>query len=393
MSIFTAADILIPNLTDLSRWSCIACDQFTAQPEYWREVERITGDEPGALKLILPEALLGQVDEGRVIADINSNMRTYVNQNVFNLLPDSFVYVERELSTGAVRRGLIGKLDLECYDWRPGENKPVRATERTVEERLPPRCKLREAASLEMPHIMLFADDRRDTVMNTAHGAAGEPIYDFELMLGGGRIRGKRLCGASAEAVQAALDALGGEPVFATGDGNHSLAAAKLCWEAVKPTLTEAERERHPRRFALCELVNIHDPAMEFEPIHRVITGVDAGELTRRAREYFPGGEGGGLRIVTARGESVINTGLDLAALVESTDELLKSLGGSVDYIHGEASAIEIGKAPNAAALLLPTLDKAELFNSVARRGPYPKKSFSIGSARDKRYYLECRAL
>ena len=239
--IFTPADILIPREgTDMTRWSCIACDQFTSEPAYWAEAERIVGEAPGTLRLMLPEAYLGKVDEAGAQAKIYEAMDSYVNQGLFRTLENSYIYVERTLPDGSVRRGLVGKLDLECYDWAEGTRTPVRATEGTVESRLPARVAVRAGAGLELPHIMVFINDPEDTLIASAAG--GEEVYDFDLMLGGGHIRGERVSGEAASAVQARLDAMPGAIKYAMGDGNHSLAAAKRCWEQIKPTLSEEER-------------------------------------------------------------------------------------------------------------------------------------------------------
>ena len=283
--VFTPADILLPREgTDMTKWACVACDQFTSEPEYWAEAENIAGGAPSTLRMILPEAYLGKVDESAEQDKIYSAMRDYVNSDVFRTVPDSYIYVERTLPTGAVRRGVVGKLDLERYDWAEGSQTPVRATEGTVESRLPPRAAIRAGAALELPHIMVFINDPADTLIASAKG--GEELYDFELMLGGGHIRGERVNGARAAAFSAKLDALPGGIKFAMGDGNHSLAAAKLCWERIKPSLSEAERRTHPARFALAEIVNIHDPAVVFKPIHRLVTGA--------AAERVPEGPGRG---------------------------------------------------------------------------------------------------
>ena len=395
-SIFSPADILLPREgTDMGKWACIACDQFTSEPEYWAEAERIAGGAPSTLSMILPEAYLGKVDEGTEQAKIYAAMEGYLGSGLFREAPNSYIYVERTLPTGRVRRGLVGKIDLERYDWAEGTATPVRATEGTVESRLPPRAAIRESAPLELPHIMVFIDDPGDTLIASAKG--GEELYDFELMLGGGHIRGERVSGAAAEAVRAKLDALPGEIKFAMGDGNHSLAAAKLCWERVKPALGEDERRNHPARFALAEIVNIHDPAVEFKPIHRLVTGEAAAKLPEALARELPAGAKNGVRALTRHAERHYGTSLALGELVAFTDELVSRLigeyGGEVDYVHGDAECAALAREKGGCAVLLPALEKAELFAYIAQHGPYPKKSFSIGEAREKRYYLECRRI
>ena len=395
MSLFTPADILLPASADMSKWSCIACDQFTSEPEYWQEAERIVGTAPSTLRLMLPEAWLGIRDSAAETRKIYEAMADYVNQDVFRMLPESYVYVERTLPSGAVRRGLVGKLDLEGYDWAEGTATPVRATEGTVESRLPARVEVRRGAVLEMPHIMVFINDAENTIIPSAAG--GEELYDFELMLGGGHIRGSRVTGEAASALTARLDAMEGEIKYAMGDGNHSLAAAKLCWEGVKPKLSARERETHPARFALVELVNIHDEAVTFEPIHRVITGTRARGFIEEVAATLPRGRGQVVTVLAGERELSFETGLPLGKLVTRVDELvgewIAQRGGDPDYIHGDEEARAIVKRNSGAGILLPRLEKSALFDDIARLGPYPKKSFSIGHARDKRYYLECRII
>lgn len=395
MRVFTPADILLPRVDDMTKWSCIACDQFTAEPEYWREAERIVGSEPSTLRLMLPEAWLGVRDSAAETRKIYAAMQDYVNQGVFRTVEDSFIYVERTLSSGAVRRGLVGKLDLECYDWAPGSATPVRATEGTVESRLPARVEVRRGATLEMPHIMVFIDDPGNAVIPSAAG--GEELYDFELMLGGGRIRGSRVTGEAAERLTRALEAPEGTVRFAMGDGNHSLAAAKRCWEQIKRNLPESELETHPARYALAEIVNIHDEAVTFEPIHRVLLETAPRGFIEEAAARLPRGKGQAVTLLAGKREMEIETGLPLGALVALVDELLgdwrRQHGGEPDYIHGDEEERALGGKPSSAGVLLPRLEKAELFPYITEHGPYPKKSFSIGHARDKRYYLECRRI
>ena len=395
MRVFTPADILLPRVDDMTKWSCIACDQFTAEPEYWREAECIVGSEPSTLRLMLPEAWLGVRDSAAETRKIYAAMKDYVNRGIFRTVEQSFIYVERTLPSGAVRRGLVGKLDLECYDWAPGSATPVRATEGTVESRLPARVEVRRGATLEMPHIMVFIDDPENAVIPSAAG--GEALYDFELMLGGGHIRGSRVTGEAAERLTAALEAPEGSVRFAMGDGNHSLAAAKRCWEQIKRNLPESELETHPARYALAEIVNIHDEAVTFEPIHRVLLETVPRGFIEEAAARLPRGKGQAVTLLAGRREMEIETGMPLGALVALVDELLgdwrREHGGEPDYIHGDEEARALGGKPSSVGVLLPRLEKAELFPYITEHGPYPKKSFSIGHAKDKRYYLECRAI
>ena len=368
-NIFTPADILLPREgTDMTRWATVACDQFSARPEYWQGMSEFVGKAPSALRLMLPEAYLHAPDVEERKSAMCQAMEDYLVGDVFREIPNSYVFVERTLPNGKVRRGLVGKLDLEAYDWTPGADSPVRSTEATVPERLPTRVELRRRTALEMPHIVLFMDDVDDAVLGAAE--PGETLYDFDLYDGGGHIRGRRLTGSAAAAVQAAVEALPGPVVFAMGDGNHSLAAAKNRWEELK---AEGAPMDHPARYALAELENLRDEAVEFYPIHRVVLGAD---------------EGGPVEELS---------GDDTGTLVARADQLAGAYaaahGGHVDYIHGTAEARAMGEKPGCKAWLLPALDKSELFAHIRRWGNYPKKSFSVGESLDKRWYLECRRI
>lgn len=394
MSIASAADILIPAGGDMTRWSCVACDQFTAEPDYWAEAGRIAGDAPSTLRLMLPETYLDRPDAPALEAEIPRTMARYLSAGVFREVRDSFVYVERTLPSGALRRGLVAALELEAYDWGADTSAPIRATEDTVESRLPARVRVRRQAPLEMPHILVFIDDPADTIIPGAAG--GETLYDFDLMLGGGHLRGERVCGAAAARAARALDALGkGGFHFAVGDGNHSLAAAKRCWETLRTELSPEAAARHPARRALAELVNIHDPAVTFEPIHRVLFGTDPVGFLRAARAFFPHGAAGHrVTALTGEGrEDLVVPGRTIGEAERFCRDYVGARGGTLDYIHGGGEAAALAARPGNAGLLLPRMEKAELFSSVAASGPFPRKSFSIGEARDKRYYLECRKI
>ncbi len=367
--IFTPADILLPKRgTDMTKWAAVACDQFSAQPEYWEAFDAYVGEAPSALRLMLPEAYLNAPDVEARKSAMTEAMKDYLVGGVFEKIPDSYIFVERTLPNGKIRRGLVGKLDLEAYDWTPGSQSPVRSTEATVPERLPTRVELRRAAMLEMPHIVLFIDDEADTVLGGAE--PGETLYDFDLYQGGGHVRGRRITGVAAEKTLAALNALPGPMVFAMGDGNHSLAAAKNRWEELKAAGAPMD---HPARYALAEAENLQDAAVEFYPIHRVLFDTDEGGFVRAL------------------------SGEDTGKLVSEADalcrEYIQEHGGRVDYIHGEDEARSMGAKPGCAALLLPPLPKAELFPHILKYGNYPKKSFSVGHSLDKRWYLECRRI
>ena len=399
MHIVTSTDILLPCAEDMGAWSVIACDQFTSEPEYWAAAEARAAEKPSTLSLMLPEAWLHTARADGADGRIADTMRRYLAEGVFQTVPDSFIYVERTLSDGRVRRGLVAALDLEQYDFTGAQRTSVRSTEGTVEERLPPRVNIRRGAPLEMPHTLLLMDDRTDSVLSLAEKAKDtlEKVYDFDLMLGGGHIAGWRVSGETKAAVQSALDALdnaalqrekygdaaeNGKLTFAVGDGNHSLAAAKRFWEEKRETLPENERETDPARFALVEIENIHEPSLDFEPIHRVIFDTDtsafAAEFTAHRTEWEAEDKTLGERVAAA--ESFCRA-------------YIAAHGGYIDYIHGDDTARSLGEKPNCAAVLLPPVEKSGLFLSVLKNGALPKKSFSMGNARDKRYYLECRKI
>ena len=413
--LFVPGDILLPQNVDISLWSVIACDQYTSQPEYWDAVGEKVGDAPSTLRLILPEAYLETKDTLAETEKINGTMEKYLAEGVFETIENSYIYVERELTVGKTRRGLVGLIDLESYDYRADSVSPVHATEGTVESRLPPRVKIREGASLELPHIVVFVDDPENTVFKGVD--EGEKLYDFELMDGGGHITARRVFGKAAEGVQTALSKLG-EPeylekryslkgkapvVIAMGDGNHSLATARLCWEKIRENLTPAERKKHPARFGLAELVNIHDPSIGFEPIHRVLFETNTKSYFESAREYFAnvckeGNSAHEICLVSGGNtENIKVTGLTIGELIAVSQcfcvEYLKAHGGKIDYIHDDDTALEMAQRENCAGLLLPAMDKNELFPSIIKSGVFPAKSFSIGPSRDKRYYLECRKI
>lgn len=393
--VFQPTELLLPT-GDLHRWSVIACDQFTSDGAYWAEVERIVGDVPSSLRLMLPEYYLGRCDEAAAAERIRDTMISYLEQGVFRTYPDSLVYLERRLSGGTVRRGVVGMVDLEAFDYAPDSASPIRASEHTVEDRLPPRVKVRREAALEMPHTMLFLNDPQNSAMRMAEDAAGETLYDFDLMCGGGHIRARRITGDAAWTLAEQIS--GGDGIrFAVGDGNHSLAAARNLWLENKTLLT-AQQTTDPARYALVELVNIHDPAVTFEPIHRVLfqTDPDAWFDAAISRLY----DSAGREITLLAGDQwrpLRVKGRSIGELIDQTEHFCRwycgQYGGVIDYIHGGEEAISISGGRGCCGVLLPQMEKSELFPSVESTGPFPKKSFSIGLASDKRYYLECRKI
>ena len=410
-TVFCPADILLPHGVDMQKWSVVACDQYTSEPEYWNRVEQTVGNAPSTYHMILPEVFLGAPDVQARIGRINQSMRQYLDEGIFDCLPDSYLYLERTLTPGKVRRGLVGRIDLMAYEYGKGLASPVRPTEGTVESRLPPRIRVRENAPLETPHIMILIDDPEKTVIEplAQERKTLRQVYDFTLMEHGGNISGWQVNGAAAQKVDAALAKLAERLsmasetplLFAVGDGNHSLATAKACYEQLRTTLPQAEWERHPARWALVELVNIHDDAMQFEPIHRVLFDVDPAHVLKELASFYHISKTGGRQSfeVVAGGKReqlfVENPSSQLAVgtLQKFIDEYLNRFGGEVDYIHGEEVTVQLANRERAVGFLLPAMQKSELFPTVIADGALPRKTFSMGHAWEKRYYLECRAI
>lgn len=401
--IFSPADILVPKDADMGLWSVIACDQFSSEKEYWERVYKRTEGELSTVHMILPEAYLGETSMEEASAVKNETMRRYLEQGVFKTLGSSFIYVEREVTGGKLRRGLVGKIDLESYDYNKGTDAPVRASENTVISRLPPRVSVRSGAVLELPHVMVLIDDEKKTVIEPLGGITDklEMVYDFDLMEGGGHIKGWRVSGNDADRVQNALAGFDERPVrIVIGDGNHSLAAAKKCWDNMKTALSEKEREDHPARFALVEMNNVYDEGVEFEPIHRVLFGVDVDELLAFLRKRTEKLQGTGWKIrYSASGREgaidvpAVSLGGMIGTLQDLLDEYTGGCGGETDYIHDDSAAARLSEEERSIAFFMPAMAKSELFGTVINSGVFPRKSFSIGHARDKRYYLECRKI
>lgn len=417
---FMPADILLPKNCSMPLWSVVACDQYTSQPEYWERVEQNVGEEYSTLRMVLPESHLKMSDVENRIIEINQTMTRYLQNDVFQEYPNSLIYVERSLSNGKLRRGLIGKADLEQYDYRPNFGGMIRATEGTVVERIPPRMRVRENAPLEFPHILLLMDDIECSVVEPLGKQTGEMklLYDFELMEGGGHIQGWLLTQAHVAQVAQALEKLsdpkifsrkygteeGTVMLFAVGDGNHSLATAKECYEQEKQRTKPEQWSDLRSRYALVELGNLHDESLEFEPIHRIVMGVEPEKLLSDLCERLPGayigeGEGYGFQYVYAGQRGAITIAnpkyqLPVAALQNFLDAWMKEhTEAEVDYIHGADVAVELAEKPQTIAFLLPAMEKKELFPSVIYDGVLPRKTFSVGEARDKRFYLEGRRI
>ena len=433
-----APEVLLPiDSVSKTKWAVIACDQYTSEPNYWNDVENLVGDDPSTLKLIFPEVYLSESDPDKRIANIRASMRAYLEGGM--LAPhDGMVYVERAVGDARIRKGIVLCIDLEHYDYRKGSQSLVRATEGTIVERLPPRIKVRNGASLELPHIMVLIDDRESTVIGpvTAAKQKLKKVYDFELMMNGGHVAGYLVDDPDLEqSVVRNLERLADRrgfadryelredmPVllYAVGDGNHSLATAKAIWEQVKSDASDKEAVmRDSRRHALVEIVNLHDEALEFEPIHRVLFELsEASDLLSEVarslsatvvevesldamKEEVSRSTSADQRIGVVRwsGYGVIRVGtptssLPVGSLQPLLDACMKSDGArGIDYVHGTDIVDQLGRRPRNIGFFLPKMNKQDLFRSVILDGALPRKTFSMGEADEKRFYVECRKM
>lgn len=388
---FSSADILLPK-ENFESWATIACDQYTSEPEYWERAKAAAGDAPSALNIVLPEVYLSN-DNSKRIEKINKTMAEYIDGDIFNTYSGGLIYVERIQSDGKCRRGLVGKIDLECYDYRAGSDAEIRATEQTVLSRIPPRVEIRKNAPLELPHVMLLFDDIKDAIFSylASNVDSFEKVYDFALMCDGGSIRGYLLNDDAKERVLSLLDSLKQQNngfLFCVGDGNHSLATAKECYN-----LNKTENSR----YALVEIVNIHDTALEFEPIYRVVFGVEPEALID---EFVKAVGEGGQKFTCVYGDTVKEIGVNPTAklavgtLQTFLDDYIKEHNeAEIDYIHGEESLKKLATRDNVVGFIFDGMQKSELFPAVNADGSLPRKTFSMGHADDKRFYIEARKI
>lgn len=387
-----SADILLPK-KDFERWAVIACDQYTSDRGYWKEVEDLVGDVPSALNIILPEVYLAETEQR--VQKINETMQEYLDNGVFNTLSNSLIYVEREITGGALRRGVIGMIDLEEYEYTGERDAIIRSTEQTVSERIPPRVKIRKNAPLELPHVMLFINDPEDTVIGQLTDKKGslEKLYDFSLMKNSGNIKGFKVCQNDAQNINLALDRLSKEGfVFAVGDGNHSLATAKECYR---------QSGNGNCRYALVEVVNIYEKSIEFEPIYRVLFGCDKehllGEMKKKLN-FCDSVDSQKITIVTKGNEEEISV-MPTAKLPVGTLQtfldgyIAENPSVEIDYIHGIEDTKRLCQMDGAVGFIFDGMKKDELFSAVAADGSLPRKTFSMGHADDKRFYIEARKL
>ena len=412
MNAFLPADILMPKTDSMEKWAVIACDQFTSDQAYWDRVRKNAEGAVSTINLILPEAELGTEKEAEHTAVINATMKRYMDEDVFTTYPNSFVYVERQLENGSIREGLVGMVDLDAYDYSTGATSAIRATERTVAERIPPRQRVRRDAPIELPHILMLCDDHDKKLIEPigAKKDSLKKLYDFDLMEGGGHITGWLVEGKDVDEFNKALadytatvgekyKGLKGVPmVFAVGDGNHSLATAKSCYEELKKNHPGEDLSNHPARYALVELENIHDPAQVFEPIHRVIFKTDTEKLLAALQkdacpeggfpvQWYTKDASGTVYLDRAKSE------LAVGVLQGFLDEYLKDNAGEIDYIHDDDALISLAKQDGAIGFLMPAMEKSQLFRGVIADGILPRKTFSMGHSREKRYYLEGRKI
>lgn len=394
--------ILLPQPEiDPQKWAVVACDQFSSEPTYWKEVEQYVGDAPSTLHLILPEAFLSE-DQTSQIDRINDTMRAYTDGSIFREISSGMILTERTTKNGHCRKGIVTCVDLEAYSYHAEDNAPIRATEGTVLSRIPPRVKIREGATLELPHVLMLMDDQNNRVLDSVQ--RGELLYSFDLNMNGGHLKGWSV--ANAKDVLNAFDGLldsaeqtrkYGEDAglfLAVGDGNHSIATAKTCWDNIKKDLTEEERLSQPARYALVEIENIFDSGILFEPIYRVVFG-EVDQLPQYMIDNAHGDKQSGV-LITPHGEVKFSQDEAAVAAIMDADRMIADYGQThrieVDYVHGIDSVRELA-ARGAVGILLPTLQKADLFKEVAAGRILPRKTFSMGEAREKRYYNECKKI
>ena len=409
--LFQPCDILLPKTEEYRKWSVIACDQFTSEPQYWENVRNEIGDNESTLNLILPEAYLSK-DNSEKIHAIHNSMNQYLLEDFFQIIEKSFIYVERTLRNGSVRPGLIGVIDLEDYSYEDGTQSKIRPTEKTVVERIPPRKMVRGNASLELSHIILFYNDKKDRLTEYLrnHKESFKKLYDFDLIMNGGYIRGwavqkqyaediKELFYSYQESVESeSLENNLNSMVLAVGDGNHSLATAKSCWEDLKKKLPQEQLNSHPARYAMVEIENIYDESLQFEPIHRIVQKTNTAALIEFLQNTIccEGGypihwhhqnESGCLYLNIQDGE------LPLAALQQALDKWLDNNPGELDYIHGEQALKKLADKEKSIGFIMPDIDKNRFFSNIINAGILPRKTFSLGHAEEKRYYLETRKI
>lgn len=401
MTTVKATSILLPQEdADLFKYSCVACDQFTGDKEYWQQVDALSKDAFSTYNLTFPEIYLSQ-DNSERIKKINENMVSYLEQGLFREINDAVIYVERTLNSGKVRKGIVLACDLEEYDYKAGTKSLIRPTEGTIVDRLPPRVKIRENAPLELPHIMLLVNDEQKLLIEKLNKNNLTLLYETPLMQNGGSIKGWLVNKEEQNRIFETLlktDCKNGDDTIrlAVGDGNHSLATAKKCWENLKQTLTDEEKLTHPARYALCEIVNLHDEALDFEPIHRVLYDINTDDFINVLNDNF---DENGQKITVIFEENQKDFFLSpshyltVGTIQNIIDAYLSEKNGVVDYIHEPEQVIKNAKNKNTVGILIPRIEKKDLFPAVLQNGALPRKTFSMGMGIDKRYYFEARKI
>lgn len=416
---FAAPSIMLPKKDiDLSKWAVIACDQYTSEIDYWNAVKENVGDSASTLKLILPEVYLGIEDEAaheKRLSDIAKTAEEYLNNNVWETLADGVMLIDRATSLHPSRKGLIAAIDLDQYSFEPGNKERIRATEGTVLSRIPPRVKIRANLPIELPHVMLLIDDPKMTVIDKAWDTLKErrakPAYDTDLFGISGHITGyfvnsnTDIFDGIIDSLAALADNSADGMLFAVGDGNHSLASAKAHWDKIKTTIEVEDRDNHPARYALVEIVNIHDKGLDFEPIHRVAFKISRETLIEKAKEYFKNSELTFGTEAKADCQNIVLVAENSADVVMSIKNAPHSLavgsiqmfldtleGTEVDYIHGEDSVRSLS-VDNNTGIILPPVTKDSFFATIATEGVFPRKTFSMGEAYEKRFYLEAKMI
>ncbi|MDD6957489.1 MAG: DUF1015 domain-containing protein [Sphaerochaetaceae bacterium] len=421
----TIPNILLPNEgIDLSSWAVIACDQFTSQREYWKKAGDICYGKDSTLHMIFPEVYLEDDNKEERIGWINNTMNYYKNKGVFKEYRDTLVLVKRTTASGTVRYGLMLALDLDAYSWEKGAKTLIRATEGTILSRIPPRVAIRKNAILELPHILVLISDKKKSVIEplVKKTESLKKLYQTSLMLGGGEIEGwavddPELLNSVADALCALKEGLDKKNplLFAMGDGNHSFATAKQCWEDIKGTLSEEERKNHPARYCLVEIENVFDKGIEFEAIHRAFFNVSLADFDKEIAKTckkvnvesvknlkavkaflkkkqethsFALCSGGKYFIYTLDGAK---SSIPAGSIQRVIEALAKKSKGSVDYIHGYEETDKLGNAEGNIGIFLPAISKDTFFDSIVKDGALPRKTFSMGEAEEKRYYMEGR--
>ncbi|MBR6646177.1 MAG: DUF1015 domain-containing protein [Clostridia bacterium] len=420
---FKRTDILLPKFSKdsekMKKWSVVACDQYTSEPEYWDEVCDYVGESESTLKITVPEIYLNDAGIDERIKNVNSAMEKYIADDIFTEYKNSYIYVERTLANGVKRLGIVGAVDLEDYDYNKGSQTKIRATEGTVISRIPPRLKVRKDALIELPHIMMLIDDEACDIIesNSEIKDTFEKVYDFDMMQGSGHIAGYKMSDEASEALSKKLLALDdidafnkkydvkkdSPLIYAMGDGNHSLATAKAYYENLKSEIGEDKAKNSPARYALCELVNLHDKSLEFEAIHRVVFEADGKAFIDAFKKEYDvvvdeTADGQTFEFVYDGKRSKITVKnpkeyLTVATVQKFMDEYFEKNNGEIDYIHGEDVVLKLCEDKKNFGIIFDAMEKTDLYKSVILDGALPRKTFSMGEACDKRFYTECRKI